>query len=221
MLELTVTMSPNRAWLRQFRAGVDALGERVSDIFDKLSFNLDGCLGLYSFSPEWRTVLSDKGSEGTFLCISEGHAHSFYRLKAGNYKEALNPFYVRSNGTYLPQTLALAFSSKDQNYKSECFTYDWYSTTDPLRPSPPARLETGGITTNARPESVGLSVNNRSLVVRIPIASVDLRRSEQVSVALLLPVAAASIQYKTDAFDGANSLNNVCEQYIYRRAMHQ
>jgi hypothetical protein len=222
LLELTVNIRFNMKWYRQFRAGLEALGQKTAEVSNKGS----DCYGYTN--AEWQAALRANSSGGTLLCVRDNDTHSLYWLRAGNYKEGLDRFYVivkggaylPEGGAYLPQVLVLGFSNKTQSYKSECFVYDWHAAWTPFfgSPEPPFGLEF--ITaTNLPRGSLALAVVDRSLIIKIPIAKIDLSRSEQISGALLLPVSSSKV--KTDAFDDADELKDVCDNYVYRRALHQ
>jgi hypothetical protein len=214
LLELTVNIILNTEWFRQFRTGLEALGQKLLDVPDKTD---SSCYNIANGNNEWfkiRDASFGNSFGATPLCVRDDSTHRLYLLPVGNYKDELNRIFVRNlhdiffllNG-YFPLSIVLGFSNKSQRYKSQCFVLTG-------SPTSPFKLDLID-----HPRAIGLNFVNRALVIRIPIANIDLNRSEQISGALLLPVS--SSKFETDMFDDAKDLSDVCENYVYRRALHQ
>jgi hypothetical protein len=60
---------------------------------------------------------------------------------------------------------------------------------------------------------------SRTVDVKIPITDIDLQHSERISAALV--IRRSNDQGKTDGFDEPRYLSDICEDYVYRRALYQ
>jgi hypothetical protein len=228
LLELTVNISLNTEWFRQFRAGLEAIGQKLLDVPDKTD---SSCYNIaHGHNDEWfkiRDASFANSSGATTLCVRDDKTHTLYLLPLGNYEDELFRIFVTNftnvffgSNCYFSLSIVLGFSNKSQSYKSQC-------VETPSRLSSPFKLDV-----TDHPHAFGLNFVNRALVIKIPIANIDLSHSEQISGALLLPVVdgrvgrgasglARSSKFKTDVFDDPSDLSDVCENYVYRRALHQ
>ena len=222
LLELTANISPNKEWIQQFRAGVEALGEKKLEFESRGSSCISDIYGAVTKVP-WAAEIYNQlfSNSGTPICVRDDNRNTLYLLPIGNYKAELDhiaPEYM-SEGSFPYLSVIVGFSNKPQSYKSQCF----------LSQPKNSRVNYASLHLDAN-KWYAFDAQTEALVIKVPITKIDLSLSEQITASFVFPSVNFAVdsahnisgfKFRTDAFDEQRDLKEICENYVYRRALHQ